>query len=147
MTAISSKYRVTVKGPLLVNGDKNLIKGVQKALMTVGKDVTDEVQKRTPHKSGKLRRNIKEGRPTVNQKVQEITISAGSSHGGATGVKTNAIGDVVYGVWVETGKRRNQTMNTRKGGYQMFEKTRDFASSAETRQKLGKIIAKQLGGK
>jgi hypothetical protein len=143
---MKAKYKVTVKGPLLVNGDKNLIKGVRKALVIAGKDAKSEIVKKTPHKSGKLRRNIKEGRPTVNRKVAEITISAGSSHGGASGVKTNAIGDVIYGVWVETGVRRNQTMKTRKGGYKMFEQARDIIDSAKHRKKMAKTIAKQLGG-
>ena len=64
--AISSKYRITVKGPLLVKGDKNLMKGVKKGLIKVGQSVTDEVKKNTPHKTGTLRRNIKEGRPTIS---------------------------------------------------------------------------------
>jgi|TARA_R110002020_G_scaffold11164_3_gene42330 hypothetical protein len=146
--AISSKYRVTVKGPLLVKGDKNLMKGVKKALIKVGKDVTDEVQKRTPNKTGTLRRNIKEGKPTISKTNAEITISSGSSHGGATGVKTNSIGDVIYALWIETGRRKGSAaMRKPKGGYKMFEKAEKEVTKPKNIKDMGKTIAKQLGGR
>jgi hypothetical protein len=66
--AIRASYKITVKGPLLVNGDKNLLKGVRKGLVKVGKViVTEEVQKRTPSKTGTLRRNIGAGKPHVTR--------------------------------------------------------------------------------
>ena len=144
--AISSKYRITVKGPLLVKGDKNLMKGVKKGLIKVGQSVTDEVKKNTPEKTGTLRRNIKEGRPTISKTAAEITISSGSSHGGATGVKTNSMGDVIYALWVETGRRKGSVMRKRKGGYKMFEKAEKEVTKPKNIKNMGKIIAKQLGG-
>tara|TARA_R110000787_G_scaffold135936_6_gene248339 strand:+ start:2852 stop:3295 length:444 start_codon:yes stop_codon:yes gene_type:complete len=144
--SMSSKYKVTVKGPLLVRGDKNLMKGVRKALTKVGKSVTNEVKKNTPEKTGTLRKNIKEGKPTISKTSAQITISSGSSHGGASGVKTNSGGDVVYALWVETGRRRGAIMRTRKGGYKMFEKAEKEVTKPKNLDKMGKIISKQVGG-
>ena len=144
--AIRAGYRITVKGPLLVKGDKNLLKGVRKGLVKVAKSVTEEVQKRTPSKTGTLRRNIGAGKPHVTRAEAFVTITPGSSHGGATNVKTNAIGDVVYALWGETGQRRGATMNTRKGGYKMFEKSEKIVKKPKILNDFGKKIAKELGG-
>ena len=143
---MSSKYKVTVKGPLLVRGDKNLMKGVRKALTKVGKSVTNEVKKNTPEKTGTLRKNIKEGKPTISKTSAQITISSGSSHGGASGVKTNSGGDVVA-LWIETGRRKGSAaMRKPKGGYKMFEKAEKEVTKPKNIKNMGKIIAKQLGG-
>ena len=80
---MKSKYKVTIKGPLLIKGDKNMMKGIRKGLINVGKSVTKKVKQNLPiDVSGNLRRNIKESKPTIKKKSAQIIISSGSGHGG-----------------------------------------------------------------
>tara|TARA_R110000824_G_scaffold110273_3_gene258254 strand:- start:445 stop:891 length:447 start_codon:yes stop_codon:yes gene_type:complete len=144
---MKSKYKVTIKGPLLIKGDKNMMKGIRKGLINVGKSVTKKVKQNLPiDVSGNLRRNIKESKPTIKKKSAQIIISSGSGHGGASSVRTGA-GDVIYARWIETGKRRNMYMKKRRGGYKMFKKAEKSVNSAKNISHFEKLISKELGGR
>ena len=109
-----NKMTVTIRGPALVNADKNMLKAVKKALITVGKIGTREVRQNTPVASGFLRSNIREQKPEVTRKKAEIYISAGWS--------PKAGKDVVYAHFIETGKRYPGGRQTRYRGSRMFGK-------------------------
>ena len=57
------------------------------------------------------------------------------------------MGDVIYALWVETGRRKGSVMRKRKGGYKMFEKAEKEVTKPKNINEMGKTIAKQLGGR
>jgi len=133
-------YKVTIRGPALVNADRNMLKAIKKALITVGKRGAKEVRKNTPVASGFLRSNIREQKPDVSRQGASIHISAGWSP---------KVGeDVVYAHFIETGKRYPGGRQTSYRGQRMFGKAADKLTS-DTKQgtKFDEQIVKIMNGK
>ena len=141
-------YTVKISGPLLVNPTINMKKGLTNVLKMVGKDAVKEVQQGLPKDvTGNLRRNIKESKPNITSSKASISISSGSTHGGAVGKKSRA-GDVIYAFFIETGLRGGRNvMKKRKGGYKMFQKAAKIFTTPKKLQEMKKLIAKEYGGK
>ena len=118
-------------------------KGAEKALKVVGKSTAKFIRRNTPSVSGTLRRNIRENKPTVKGTQAFITISAGSFHGGATGVRKSSKGDVIYAQWIESGRRKGN-IRMRKRPYGMFKKAEKLLNSGQTLQEILKNIRKSL---
>ena len=114
-----NKMTVTIRGPALVNADKNMLKAVKKALITVGKIGTREVRQNTPVASG---------------------LSAGWS--------PKAGKDVVYAHFIETGKRYPGGRQTRYRGSRMFGKAAAvLAGKLKKGSKFEKEIVGIMNGK
>lgn len=141
-------YTVTVSGPVFVNPSSHMKKGLTKVLKMVGKDAVKEVKHGLPKDvTGNLRRNIKESKPNITSSQASISISSGSTHGGAVGKKSSA-GDVIYAFFIETGIRGGRNiMKKRKGGYRMFQKAAKIFTTPKKLQEMKKLIAKEYGGK
>jgi len=140
---VKERFKVTKQGPLFVDSSKNVKKGAEKALKVVGKSTAKFIRRNTPSVSGTLRRNIRENKPTVKGTQAFITISAGSFHGGATGVRKSSKGDVIYAQWIESGRRKGN-IRMRKRPYGMFKKAEKLLNSGQTLQEILKNIRKSL---
>ena len=137
------RFKITKQGPLFVDSSKHVKKGAEKALKVVGKSTAKFIRRNTPSVSGTLRRNIRENKPTVKGTQAFITISAGSFHGGATGVRKSSKGDVIYAQWIESGRRKGN-IRMRKRPYGMFKKAEKLLNSGQTLQEILKNIRKSL---
>ena len=137
------RFKIPKQGPLFVDSSKNVKKGAEKALKVVGKSTAKFIRRNTPSVSGTLRRNIRENKPTVKGTQAFITISAGSFHGGATGVRKSSKGDVIYAQWIESGRRKGN-IRMRKRPYGMFKKAEKLLNSGQTLQEILKNIRKSL---
>jgi hypothetical protein len=135
-----NKMTVSIQGPALVNADKNMLRAVKKALITVGKIGAQEVRQSTPVASGFLRSNIREQKPEINRKKAEIWISAGWTP------KTGE--DVVYAHFIETGKRWPGGRQTTYGGKRMFGRAADILrGKLKTGSKFQQEIVAMMNGK
>ena len=140
------RFKITKQGPLFINSSKHVKKGTEKALKIVGKSTAKFIRRNTPFVSGTLRRNIRENKPTIKGTEAFITISAGSFHGGATGVRQSSKGDVIYAQWIESGRRKGKrgSIRMRKRPYGMFKKAEKYLNSRQTLQTIFKNIRNSL---
>ena len=131
--------QVRVRGPVLVNANKNMLKAMEKALAKIGKSGSQEVRKNTPTASGFLRSNIRAQKPEVSRQSASITISAGWT--------AKAGRDVVYAHFIETGKRYPKGKQTRYRGSRMFKRAADILSGGREQSKFANQITKVMNGK
>ena len=131
--------QVRVRGPVLVNANKNMLKAMEKALIKIGKTGSQEVKKNTPYDKGNLRNNIKAQKPEVSRQSASITISAGWT--------AKAGKDVVYAHFIETGKRYPGGKQTTYRGSRMFKRAADILSGTREQSKFAKKITNVMNGK